>query len=106
MNIEKKWEEIRDWLSKEKRINLPRGSEFEVSFDGKMNEIVIVPLQTGIPRRVGKEEWHRFGEKFNEVEENGYDPFRPGHYARVTFNSSYLVAILKAHGNSIGKGSG
>jgi hypothetical protein len=38
----------------------------------------------------------KHGDKFNSAENSGYDPLRPCHYTRLTFNSSYLVALVKA----------
>ncbi len=55
-------------------------------------------MESGNERRVSREEWNRLVDKFNSVEDSGYDPVRPGHYARLTFNSSYLVALIKAAG--------
>lgn len=100
MDIEELWNQVTKWLKEEKEIKLPKGEYFRVSFDANSKAIEIVPTKTGIPRRVKKEEWVRFGEKFNFVKEKGYDSFRPGHYAQITYNSSYLVAILKEYGYS------
>lgn len=95
MNIEKTWNEIIKWLSDEKIIGLPKGNKFKISFNKKKGLIQIIPLKTGIPRIITKKEWRRFGEKFNQVKSNGYDPLRPGHYSQITHNSSYIVALLK-----------
>ncbi len=89
------WGEVTQWLAEKRRIGLPKGGDFEVSFDDDTNSIEIVPIETGIPRRVSREEWRRFVDRFNEVKKKGYDPLRPGHYADITHNSSYLVAVLK-----------
>lgn len=99
MDTERHWNEITEWLSEEKSIHLPRGKEFLASFNRNEKVIVVIPSETGIPRRIAKDEWKRFGEKFADVENRGYDPLKPGHYASITFNSSYLVAILKEYGS-------
>lgn len=98
METDRLWSGIAKWLSNEKTIHLPRGKPFVASFDKSDGVIIVTPSETGIPRRISKEEWNRFGEKFEDVEKRGYDPLKPGHYARITFNSSYLVAILKEYG--------
>ncbi len=95
MNTQRSWEALRRWLEREREISLARGRPFRVFLDSKRDELVIIPLESGIERHVGRGEWSRFVEKFNSVENSGYDPLRPGHYARVSFNSSYLVAIVK-----------
>ncbi len=96
MDIEKNWEKILAYLNQERSLKLTKGSEFNAKSDVKNNEIMVVPKETGIARRISKLEWTRFVEKFNDVEKSGYDPMRPGHYAKISFNSSYLIAIVKA----------
>lgn len=71
---------------------------FRARFDREEDELAFTPSETGIERRVGREEWERFVARFNEIERSGYDPLRPGHYPRVTFNSSYLVAVTAGAG--------
>ena len=81
------------------KINLPPSArDFRAFFDTNNNYIEVIPTETGIPRRISKNEWDRFAIKYGEVKSNGYDPLRPGHYAQITHNSSYLVAILKKTG--------
>ena len=89
------WNELQTWLNRERTLSLPRGKPFRTWFDPSNDEIVCTPSETGIERRIGRAEWHRFVERFNEVEKSGYNPLRAGHYHRVSFNSSYLVAIAK-----------
>lgn len=100
MDIEKIWVEITEWLSESKTIGLPRGQDFNASFNSDLNAIEIIPSKTGIPRVVNRDEWIKFGEKYNSVVEAGYEPLRPGHYARVTYNSSYIVGIVRSYGYS------
>ena len=100
MNVDKLWNEIKLWLLDEKMIELQKGGKFKVIFDINSEIIEIIPIKSGISRRINKEEWIKFGNKFNSVKNEGYDPFRPGHYAKITFNSSYLVAIIKEYGYS------
>ncbi len=95
VDVEDGWEEITAFLSKKASFKLTRGSEFTAIADRSKDEIIITPKETGIARVIGKQEWNRFVEKFNEVVDSGYDPLRPGHYARISFNSSYLIAIVK-----------
>ena len=95
MDIEETWMEITEWLAKERVISLPKGNDFRALYKTENDVIEVIPTETGIPRQVSKKEWEKFGLKFNKVRENGYDPLKPGHYAQVTYNSSYLVAILK-----------
>lgn len=95
MNIEESWDEIIDWLGVEKLIELPKGSEFRTAYIEDPESIEIVPLRTGIPRRITENQWDDFCNKFKEVKRNGYDPYRPGHYAQISHNASYLVAILR-----------
>lgn len=90
------WKVLREWLKRRRKVSLPRGRPFQVGFEERRDEIIIVPAESGIERRVSRPEWDRFVDKFNSVEESRYDPLRPGHYARLTFNSSYLVALVKA----------
>ena len=92
---EASWGRVQTWLVRERTLTLARGTEFRVRFDRNRNELVVIPSETGIERRAGRIEWQRFVERFNEVERAGYDPMKPGHYPRVTFNSSYLVAIAR-----------
>ena len=98
INSSKGWQALQEWLGREREVPLPRGSPFKAAYDQGAHEISIVPTRTGIERRVGKDEWNRFVNKFNSVEDSGYDPMQPGHYARVTFNSSYLVALIREVG--------
>ncbi len=98
INSPKGWKALQEWLVQEREVALPRGSLFKATYDRGAHEITIVPTRTGIERRVSSDEWNRFVNKFNSVEESGYDPMRPGHYARVTFNSSYLVALIREVG--------
>lgn len=100
MNIDSLWNKIIGRLADEKELSLPRGKNFKASFDKEKQIITIVPTKTGIPRTITKEEWTRVGNKFNQVKKEGYEPLRPGHYARISHNSSYIVAILKEYGNS------
>src|SRR5437660_1417230 len=69
---------------------------FRARFDTVASELVFVPSETGIERRVNAKEWQRFVARFNEVERAGYNPLRPGHYPKITFNSSYLVTIAES----------
>ena len=94
MIFEKDWEEIADWLSEERSFSSKRGSKFHACFAKDAGEIVFIPLESGIERRVSRAEWGRFMQRYNKVKVAGYDPLRAGHYARITFNASYLVAIL------------
>jgi len=89
------WNSVIDWIQSGRTLSLPRGKEFKVTYNQQNRIIEIVPTQTGIPRWVGEKEWALFINKFNEVIDKGYDPWKPGHYARISYNSSYLVAILK-----------
>jgi len=95
MNNDESWREINDWLLEERKIGLPKGEDFRATFNSAKQAIEIIPTKTGIPRRISKKEWNKFVTKFNKVKNNGYDPLRPGHYAQITHNSSYLVAILR-----------
>lgn len=95
METDKTWRKILTCTDKEKNIKLPRGGEFIAKSNVSDNEIIVTPKETGISRRISWLEWGRFVEKYNDVERSGYDPLRPGHYAKVSFNSSYIVAILK-----------
>ena len=95
MKIDETWRKIVTCIDKEKSITLPRGGKFIAKSNVSDNEIIVIPTKTGIPRRISYIEWSKFVEKFNEVEKSGYDPLRSGHYAKVSFNSSYIVAILK-----------
>lgn len=98
MNSEKTWKKIITCLTQEKIIKLPKGGEFRARSNTSSNEISVTPIVTGISRRINLLQWERFVEKYNEVEASGYDPLRSGHYAKVSFNSSYIVAILKICG--------
>ena len=91
------WEKIRGSLLGEKDFKLQQGKPFKAIFDNEYNEIIIIPTETGIQRRIGMEEWDKFVDKFNEIESGPYGhlKFKPGHYSRITFNSSYLVTIAK-----------
>ncbi len=99
-NSDEIWEKIKRWGQHRHRITLPRGSSFDVQFDPKRDEVEVTPLQTGIPRRIGRKEFDKLVKRFNEVTAAGYEPFRPGHYARESHNSSYFVAILKEIGHA------
>jgi len=92
------WEQLTGWLNRERELTLSRGKPFLARFDRVANELTFTPSETGIERRVGREEWNRFVARFNEIERSGYDPLRPGHYPRVTFNSSYLVSVTTGAG--------
>ena len=95
MDIDETWIRILKCIVKEKSMTLPRGSEFIAKSNIDDNEITIIPNKTGISQRISYIEWSKFVEKFNEVEKSGYDPLRSRHYAKVSFNSSYIIAILK-----------
>lgn len=90
------WERIKEALSSEIELSLPTGSPFKATYDSEYNQIVIVPIKTGIPRRINFTEWERFVNKYNDIENGPYNPLRPGHYAQVSFNSSYLIALVKS----------
>ncbi len=94
------WTLVKEFLSEPREIGLTRGLPFEASSNPNEDEVTIIPSQTGIERRIGRDEWERFVERFNQVEDSGFDPLRPGHYARVSFNSSYLVALVREAGLS------
>jgi hypothetical protein len=95
LDVNRTWRLIQESLSKKKEFKLKSGSNFLAFFDFKTQEIVLIPLKTGIERRVNKSEWERFVKKYNTVVRDGYDPLKPGHYARITFNSSYLVVLVE-----------
>jgi hypothetical protein len=97
MDIEKSWKDLTCWLSQEKKFSLPRGSDFSAKYVNKIDSIQIVPSETGIPRIISKNEWIKFCEKFQAIQKTKYDPLRPGHYAQISHNSSYLVAMVKAN---------
>lgn len=96
LDVENNWKKVISNLSTETTLKLPKGSEFTAISDSGKSIITITPKQSGISRIIGKKEWIRFAERFNEVIDSGYDPLRPGHYARISFNASYLIAIIKA----------
>lgn len=100
MNPDEIWKDVTKWLSKERVVQLPRGKEFNAHFNKEKSLIEVVPSKTGVPRIVSYKEWIRFAEKFNVVKSNGYDPWKPGHYAMISYNSSYIVAILRQCGYS------
>jgi len=89
------WERLQQWLQRERTMTLARGQSFRARFDRVEEQLVFVPSETGIERRVKWDEWERFAARFNEVEHAGYNALQPGHYPRITFNSSYLVAIVR-----------
>jgi len=95
MAYEESWEQVVKWLAKPREFSLARGMPFKASYNSKEKTINVVPTETGIVRTISIKEWETFIEKLNEVTSSGYDPWRPGHYSKVTYNSSYLVAILK-----------
>jgi len=95
LDVENNWKKVISNLSTETTFKLSKGSEFTAISDPVKNTITITPKQTGISRTIGKQEWTRFTEKFNEVIDSDYDPMRPGHYAKISFNASYLIAIIK-----------
>ena len=94
MIFEKDWEELTAWLIDERGFISKRGSKFHAQYDKETNELVFIPLESGIERRFSRTEWLRFLQKYNKVKVAGYDPLRAGHYARVTFNASYIVTVL------------
>ena len=103
------WTELGRQLRTARQVPLPRGEPFKASYDPARNEVALVPSQTGIERHVTWEEFQRFAAKHNQVEESGYDPMRPGHYQRITYNASYLVALVREfrlarHGQKSGSG--
>ncbi len=95
MSFTEDWNEIAEWLSGQRSIELSKGGKFKARYIGEVNSIEIVPIKTGIPRRINENQWDIFIEKFKEVKRSGYDPYRPGHYAHISHNASYLVAILQ-----------
>ena len=96
MSTEIDWEYVTEWLSDEHLLELAKGSKFKAAFIEDANSIEIIPTKTGIPRRINERQWEIFVEKFRDVKKSGYDPYRPGHYAQISHNASYLVAILLA----------
>lgn len=97
MSEEFDWDDLVEWLSDEHLLELAKGSKFKAAFIEGANAIEIVPTKTGIPRRINERQWDIFVDKFREVKKSGYDPYRPGHYAQISHNASYLVAILLAY---------
>lgn len=95
METDETWKKILICTDPEIKMKLVRGGEFVAKSNVSDNEIIVTPKKSGISRRISWLEWSRFVEKYNEIERSGYDPLRPGHYAKVSFNSSYIVAILK-----------
>ena len=95
MDPERSWLEVIEWLGTPREIRLPRGRPFHVRYDPEEGKVIVTPSLTGIERRIGREYWERYVNRFNEVERSGYDQFRPGHYAAITHNSSYMVALTR-----------
>lgn len=95
MSYEHSWEGVVRWLNEPKEFSLIRGKPFTAVYNQKEQAINVVPKETGIVRTISEKEWDTFIEKVNSVTIEGYDPWKPGHYSKVTYNSSYLVAILK-----------
>jgi len=98
MDITETWKDLAKWLRQQRNISLPRGKDFCASYKSKIDSIEVIPSLTGIPRLISKNEWTRFCEKYNTVIKTKYNPLRPGHYAQISHNSSYIVAILKESG--------
>lgn len=68
-----------------------RKAGFRVKVDA--NELYIIPESTGKPRRVNRK---GIVALLEEYERSGID--RPGHYSDLTFDASYLLAILTHSG--------
>ena len=49
MDIEKLWNQVTKWLTEEKKITLPKGEYFRVSFEANSEAIDIVPTKPGYP---------------------------------------------------------
>jgi hypothetical protein len=95
MRPESSWLELIEWLRTAREIHLPRGKPFRVRYNPEEGKVIVTPSLTGIERRIGREYWERYVNRFNEIERTEYDPFRPGHYAAITHNSSYMVALTR-----------
>ena len=56
MKMTEVWNRIAEWLGEEKLISLPKGKDFRAFFNSNNNYIEVVPTETGIPRRISKNE--------------------------------------------------
>lgn len=89
MNFEIFWKLIQN-SNETELVPLSQKKPFSFKFDTSHNAVEIIP-NTKYPRSTQKITFQLIW----DMGKKSTTPFMPGQYAKITYNSSYLVAIMK-----------
>ncbi len=89
MNFSNFWNVLKH-SGKVKLETLTRKKEFTISYDSGHDVVLVIPSTTH-PRSITRNEFEKVWSKARNVT----NPYVPVNYHDITFQSSYVVAILK-----------